>query len=65
MNKIIELAISESVTQQVKGKALTPFLLKRIVELTDGKSLASNISLVENNVKLAILIAKELNALRN
>ena len=42
----------------IKGKDQTPFLLKTIVELTNGKSLESNIKLVFNNCKLAALIAK-------
>ena len=38
-------------------KALTPFLLKRIFELTEGKSLVANIALVENNAMVAAQIA--------
>ncbi len=41
----------------VTRKALTPFLLKRIFELTEGKSLVSNIALVENNAMVAAKIA--------
>ena len=46
----------------VSRKALTPFLLKRIFELTDGKSLVANIALVENNAKVAAQIAVALAA---
>lgn len=44
----------------IKGKEVTPYLLGRILELTDGKSLASNIALVKNNAHLATQIAKAL-----
>lgn len=42
---------------KVTGKEVTPFLLAKIVEITKGRSLASNIALVENNAKLAAEIA--------
>ncbi|MCB1383783.1 MAG: pseudouridine-5'-phosphate glycosidase [Notoacmeibacter sp.] len=41
----------------VSGKAVTPFLLARIVELTGGRSLQTNIALVKNNARLAAEIA--------
>jgi pseudouridine-5'-phosphate glycosidase len=41
----------------VSGKAVTPFLLARILELTGGRSLATNIALVKNNARLAARIA--------
>ena len=44
----------------VTGKAVTPFLLARILELTNGASLKTNIALVENNARLAASIAKAL-----
>src|SRR5690606_16274794 len=60
----IEARITEAVAgaerEGVSRKDLTPFLLKRIFELTDGKSLVANIALVENNAKVAALIAVEL-----
>ncbi|MCD8195476.1 MAG: pseudouridine-5'-phosphate glycosidase [Coprobacillus sp.] len=58
--KIIEQAITEADSQGIKGKDITPFLLKRISELTNGESLESNIKLVYSNAKLAAQIAKEL-----
>ncbi len=45
----------------ITGKDVTPYLLSRIFDLTDGRSLASNIALVLNNARLASAIAKELN----
>ncbi len=44
----------------VTGKAVTPFLLSHMLETTGGKSLATNIALVENNARLAAAIAREL-----
>ena len=57
--KVIDQAVKESTKLGIKGKESTPFLLKRIKELTDGKSLVSNIELVLNNAKLAADIAHE------
>jgi pseudouridylate synthase len=50
-------AIAAAETEGVTRKALTPFLLQRIFELTGGKSLESNIALVENNARVAAQIA--------
>jgi pseudouridylate synthase len=44
----------------ISGKAVTPYLLGRLLELTDGASLKTNIALVENNARLAARIAKAL-----
>ena len=44
----------------VSGKAVTPYLLAKILELTGGESLRTNIALVENNARLAARIAKAL-----
>ena len=56
----IEQALREADEQGVKGKKITPFLLARIKDLTGGDSLASNIQLVLNNVRLASKIAAAL-----
>ena len=56
----IEQALRESVEQGVHGKETTPFLLARVVELTGGSSLESNIQLVLNNAALAAKTAVEL-----
>lgn len=60
INNAIEKALKMADEQHVKGKDVTPFLLKTIVELTGGDSLESNIKLVLNNAKLGASIAKEL-----
>jgi pseudouridylate synthase len=59
---MIEQAIADADRQGVSRKALTPYLLKRIFELTGGKSLVSNIALVENNARVATAIAVALSA---
>lgn len=53
----ITQALADADAKGVKGKAMTPFLLQRIFELTDGKSLVSNIALVKNNARVAGQIA--------
>ncbi len=60
MKTIISKALIEAKKNNVTGKNITPFLLSKIVELTNGKSLQTNIELVKNNVKLACEIAKNL-----
>lgn len=64
IDKIIDQAVKECADKGVKGKDITPYLLKRIVELTGGKSLDTNIHLVVNNAALGAKIAKEYAALR-
>ena len=54
---IIQKAIAEAEANGIKGKAITPFLLGRIEQLSAGNSLASNIQLVLNNAALAAQIA--------
>ncbi|MDG1678915.1 MAG: pseudouridine-5'-phosphate glycosidase [Tateyamaria sp.] len=44
----------------ITGKEVTPYLLQRIYELTEGRSLSANIGLVRNNAKLAAKIAIKL-----
>jgi pseudouridine-5'-phosphate glycosidase len=54
---MIERALGDAAAAGISGKATTPFLLKRIFELTDGKSLVANIALVENNARVAADVA--------
>jgi len=61
MAPIITKAQHDAVTHGIRGKAVTPYLLQRIFELTSGKSLIANIALVRNNARLAARIAKALN----
>ena len=54
---VIEAALAEAQAQGIAAKAVTPFLLQRIFELTEGRSLAANIALVLNNARLGAAIA--------
>ena len=59
INSAIEKAVAQAEKEGIKGKEITPYLLKTIVELTHGDSLNSNIQLVLNNAKVGANIAKE------
>ncbi|EJM98121.1 pseudouridine-5'-phosphate glycosidase [Phyllobacterium sp. YR531] len=50
-------AISRATRNGITGKAVTPFLLSEILNITNGESLVANIALVENNARLAAKIA--------
>lgn len=53
----IDQALEEADRQGIKGKAITPFLLARIEQLTRGASLDANVQLVLNNARLAAAVA--------
>jgi len=53
----IETALAEAEAQGVQGKAVTPFLLARLEQLSGGASLEANVALVLNNARLAAEIA--------
>jgi pseudouridylate synthase len=57
---VIEQALTDAAHQGIAAKAVTPFLLQRIFELTEGRSLAANIALVLNNARLGAAIAVEI-----
>jgi len=60
MDPIIAAASSEAIDKGIHGQELTPFLLQRINELSGGRSLRTNLSLLLNNARLAAQIAKAL-----
>jgi pseudouridine-5'-phosphate glycosidase len=62
IDRITEQALQEADQQGVTGKKVTPFLLARIKELTEGRSLATNIALVEHNALVGARLAVALNA---
>ncbi|KNG92951.1 pseudouridine-5'-phosphate glycosidase [Pseudaestuariivita atlantica] len=64
MAPIIARAIDDARAAGIAAKAVTPFLLQRIFELTGGRSLDTNIALVLNNARLAAAIAVELSRMR-
>lgn len=60
IDNVIAHALGEAEVQGVKGKAVTPFLLSRVAEMTGGASLHANLALLENNAKVAAEIAVSL-----
>jgi pseudouridine-5'-phosphate glycosidase/sugar/nucleoside kinase (ribokinase family) len=56
----IQSALAEAVDQNIFGPAVTPFILKRVAQMTAGESLRSNMALVENNASVGADIAIEL-----
>ena len=63
MAPFIQTALADADQQGIVGKAVTPFLLQRIFDLTEGRSLTANIALVRSNARLAAEIAHEINTL--
>ena len=61
---LIARASREAEARGVRGKAVTPWLLSRLAELTEGRTLHANLALVEGNARLGARIARELGALR-
>jgi pseudouridine-5'-phosphate glycosidase len=59
---LIAAAQADADRTGVRGKAVTPFLLERLLELTGGQSLQANIALVLNNARLAAAIAQAIAA---
>ena len=53
----VETALEEARENGIAGKAVTPFLLSRLAEVTQGRSLAANIALARNNARVAARIA--------
>ena len=60
IDKAIDEALAQAKAQGIHGKETTPFLLAKVVELTGGDSLESNIQLVLNNARVAARTAAEL-----
>lgn len=64
ISSYIEAALTDLDAQGITGQDVTPFLLKRVVEGTDGRSLVANLALVRNNAATAAAIAVEYAKLR-
>jgi pseudouridine-5'-phosphate glycosidase len=60
INHAIEEALKEADSKGIKGKVITPFLLSKIKDITEGRSLESNIQLVYNNARLGAKLANAL-----
>ncbi len=58
MQVVIDRALADSDRLDIRGKDITPYLLGRIVEITGGRSLATNIALVRHNARLGAAVAR-------
>ncbi|MBI5876383.1 MAG: pseudouridine-5'-phosphate glycosidase [Chloroflexi bacterium] len=54
----LDRALAEAEQQNITGRALTPFLLSRLAEFSDGATLRANIALLDNNARTAAQIAR-------
>ncbi len=63
MNEKIGLALFEAKRKNIDGKELTPFLLDYIKEITEGRSLKTNIALVKSNAEVGAKIAQSFSSL--
>ncbi|MFE4521583.1 pseudouridine-5'-phosphate glycosidase [Cytobacillus firmus] len=57
---VIETALKEANENNISGKKVTPFLLEKVKELTEGRSLTANIALVKHNAEVGSRIAVSL-----
>ncbi|MFK9090320.1 pseudouridine-5'-phosphate glycosidase [Bacillus salipaludis] len=64
INNVIESALKEAEEKHISGKNVTPFLLGKVKELTEGKSLDANIALVKNNADIGAQIAVSFNEMK-
>jgi pseudouridylate synthase len=60
IDSIEEIASREALEKKISGQALTPFLLQRVNELTQGRSMRANLAFLLNNARLAAQIAKKM-----
>ncbi|XP_074395212.1 uncharacterized protein LOC102073347 isoform X3 [Zonotrichia albicollis] len=64
IEEAIQQALSQARSKGITGKDVTPFLLQKLIELTDGKSLDSNLALIQNNARVGSCIAVALSKLQ-
>lgn len=60
IEKILEKIENELIEKGIKGKEVTPYMLKRLFQESEGKTLKANLKLLSDNIFLASEIAKEL-----
>ncbi len=60
LNKILDESLRDAQDSDIAGRELTPFLLARMAERSEGATLRANIALLENNARVAAQIANEL-----
>lgn len=63
MNEMIGQALQEATENKITGKRVTPFLLDKVKQLTEGKSLSTNIALVKHNAKVGSRVAVQLHSI--
>jgi pseudouridine-5'-phosphate glycosidase len=63
MDGYISSALEEAEKDQIRGQALTPYLLKKVSAFSQGKSLRANLSLLKNNARIGAQIAIQFNRL--
>ena len=63
LKRTLDAALKQAQEQGVSGRQLTPFLLSRMAETSQGATLNANIALLENNARVAATIAKALSEL--
>jgi pseudouridine-5'-phosphate glycosidase len=59
VEQAISSALAEADAKGIQGKAVTPFLLRRLAETTQGRSLKANVDLIVNNARFAGQLAVE------
>ena len=64
INGIIASALKEAAEKNIAGKDVTPFMLGKVKELTEGKSLDANIALVKHNAVIGSKIAVSFNSMK-
>lgn len=64
IKKGIEQALREADEQKIGGALITPFMLKRVNELTGGESAASNVALIKNNAVIGARISVALSQMK-
>jgi pseudouridine-5'-phosphate glycosidase/pseudouridine kinase len=60
MDVVIQEALRQANASGISGKDNTPFVLAKVKDLTNGKSIPANRALIESNVKRAAIMAREL-----
>jgi len=60
VESVITQALNDAERANIRGQAITPYLLQRVSELTQGESIQANLALLHNNAKIAAKIASEL-----
>lgn len=61
----IQQATEEATAQSIHGKEVTPFILRRVAELTEGESRRANVALLVNNARVGGQIARELQSIHS